>query len=228
MTDEEANAVFAEVAKERRLPCDHRAAQAFAYVRAAQFWMQAGCRSQGVVEGGSRWRTGAIGWTASMGLPAPRPADDYPTAPSSLHPPRPMKGSWERMPCSLGQAQVGEGTKWLATAGLATLSWDSDRPAGGRYAGAFDRLRSRLGRFRFPTAVSGCNPPELGQPLVHGDYIYVGQAGTDGLHVRQDSGARVRTLELGAPVQSAPARDGVLVATDVSGTTVVWGSTKMA
>jgi outer membrane protein assembly factor BamB len=72
----------------------------------------------------------------------------------------------------------------------------------------------------FPAAIH----TELGQPLIHGNYIYVGQAGTDGLHVlARDSGARVRTLELGAPVQSAPvATDSVLVATDLAGTTVVW------
>lgn len=117
------------------------------------------------------------------------------------------------------------GTKWLATAGLVATLSGPERPAGERYAGVFDRppveaWKVPLPGPPFPAAIH----TELGQPLVHGDYIYVGQAGTDGLHVlARDSGARVQTLDLGAPVQSAPvARDGVLVATDVSGTTVVW------
>jgi outer membrane protein assembly factor BamB len=72
----------------------------------------------------------------------------------------------------------------------------------------------------FPAAIH----TELGAPLIHGDHIYVGQAGTDGLHIlARDSGALVRTLPAGAPVQAAPVVvDDLLVSTDLSGTTTVW------
>lgn len=117
------------------------------------------------------------------------------------------------------------GTDWLATAGLiATLS-GPEVPDGVRYAGSFDRApveawRRPLPGPPFPAAIH----TELGRPLLHGDYIYVGQAGTDGLHVlTRHSGALVRTLEMGAPVQSEPiAVDDLLIATDLSGTTTVW------
>lgn|GEM_PF-1000435 len=117
------------------------------------------------------------------------------------------------------------GTDWLAAAGLVATLSGPERPAAERFAGHFDSppvetWRVPLPGPPFPAAVH----TELGQPLVYGDYIYVGQAGTDGLHVlARDSGAHVRTLEMGAPVQSAPVVTGnLLVATDLSGTTVVW------
>ena len=117
------------------------------------------------------------------------------------------------------------GSDWLATAGLVAALSGPEVPAGERYAGAFDQppveaWRVPLPGPPFPAAVH----TELGEPLVHGDYIYLGQANSDGLHVlARDTGALVRTLEMGAPVQSPPVVHGDrLVATDLAGTTVVW------
>ena len=117
------------------------------------------------------------------------------------------------------------GTDWLATAGLIATLNAPETPTSERYAGSFDTApvetwRTALPGPPFPAAIH----TELGAPLIHGDYIFVGQAGTDGLHVlARDSGARVRTLPAGAPVQAAPVVvDDLLVITDLSGTTTVW------
>lgn len=86
MTDEEANAVFAEVAKEIEAAAAATTgpAQAFAYVRAAQFWMQVDDKAaarKAWSKAAAVGAPGAIGWTASMGAArAAAQADDYPTA----------------------------------------------------------------------------------------------------------------------------------------------------
>ena len=72
MTDEEANAVFAEVAKEIEAAAAATTgpAQAFAYVRAAQFWMQVDDQAaarKAWSKAAAVGAPGAIGWTASMG-----------------------------------------------------------------------------------------------------------------------------------------------------------------
>jgi outer membrane protein assembly factor BamB len=117
------------------------------------------------------------------------------------------------------------GSKWLATAGFVASLSGPEKPVGERYSGDFNRppvetWRVPLPGPPFPAAIH----TELGQPLLHGDHIYVGQAGTDGLHVlARDSGALIQTLEMAAPVQSAPVVvQNVLVATDLSGTTIAW------
>ncbi len=117
------------------------------------------------------------------------------------------------------------GTDWLAAAGLVATLSGPGTPSEERYAGAFDGAPAEVWRVPlpgppFPAAVH----TELGQPLLHGDYIYVGKAGTDGLLVLQRSnGSWVRTLDTGAPVQSPPMVVGdLLLASDLSGTTTAW------
>lgn len=117
------------------------------------------------------------------------------------------------------------GTDWLATAGLVATLGAPQTPDSQRYAGDFDKPPAETWMVAlpgppFPAAIH----TELGAPLIHGDYIFVGQAGTDGLHVlARDSGAPLRTIGSGAPVQAPPiVVDNLLVSTDLSGTTTVW------
>jgi outer membrane protein assembly factor BamB len=113
----------------------------------------------------------------------------------------------------------------LATAGLVATLSGPEVPSAERYAGNFDVAPVEVWNVALPgPAFPAAVHTELGQPLVHGDHIFVGQAGTDGLHMlARDSGSLVRTLTMGAPVQSAPVvHNGLLVATDLAGTTVVW------
>ena len=86
MSDEEAKAIFAQVAVEIEAAGAGTTgpAQAFAYVRAAQFWMQvedAPAARKAWSKAAGAGAPGAIGWTAAMGAArAAAEAEDYPTA----------------------------------------------------------------------------------------------------------------------------------------------------
>ncbi len=85
-SDEEANAMFAEVATEIESAAATTSgpAQAFAYVRAAQYWMQvedAPAARKAWSKAVAVQAPGAIGWSAAMGAArAAADAEDYPTA----------------------------------------------------------------------------------------------------------------------------------------------------
>jgi hypothetical protein len=86
MTDEEANAIFAQVAAEIEKTAESTTgpARAFAYVRAAQFWMQVEddpAARKAWSKAAAVGAPGAIGWTAAMGAArAAAGAEDYATA----------------------------------------------------------------------------------------------------------------------------------------------------
>lgn len=117
------------------------------------------------------------------------------------------------------------GTDWLVLAGLVATPTTPEKSPGEVYSGAFrappaETWRVPLPGPPFPAAVH----TELGGPLIHGDHVFVGQAGTDGLHViDRASGTLVRTVPAGAPVQAAPVVHGnLLLVSDLSGTTTAW------
>lgn len=114
---------------------------------------------------------------------------------------------------------------WAATMGLSTTLTGSGDVAPDRWAGAFDgppalHWMVELPGEPFPAAVH----TELGGPLIHGDYIFVGQASSDNLFIlARDSGRMVRKLPTSAPVQSQPVViDDKLLFADLSGKIQLW------
>ncbi len=108
---------------------------------------------------------------------------------------------------------------WLAATGLAVAP--SDRgPAD--FSGAFAEAPVLTWRTELPgEPVPSATHTELGAPLLHGDHVYVGSAGSEALHVLdRRTGQVVDAYAAHAPVQSRPVIvDEVLYFSDAGGTT---------
>ncbi len=141
MSDEEANAVFARVAAEVEKAAAGATgpAQAFGYVRAAQFWMQVDdneAARKAWSKAASVQAPGAIGWTASMGAArAAADAEDYATTLKFLATATQYDGILgEEAVFTRLQVEVLKGDTAAATASAAEL--EARFPKSGRIAEA--------------------------------------------------------------------------------------------
>ena len=109
---------------------------------------------------------------------------------------------------------------WFQLLGLVAVP---QGPSTGALAGDFDAAPVVNWEARLPgPPVAVATATELGAPVLHGEHILLGSAGTPGLQVlHREDGRHVHTLTADGPVQAAPtlAGDRVLFA-DTAGT--VW------
>jgi outer membrane protein assembly factor BamB len=117
---------------------------------------------------------------------------------------------------------------WFASLGLVAATSQppaADVPLTAPFAGEFVAPPAMTWKVPLPgRPVPSATHTELGGPLLHGAYVYVGSAAQDALLVlSRGDGSLVRSLPAGAPVEAAPVIAGdQLMYSDGSGTTWIY------